>query len=119
MRQTFPAARRIDLLDEALYQSYLANVGLFAEELRSVPAGSTVCVDEMQRLPHLLNEVHRFIEDRRLRFILCGSSARKLKRKAPTCSPVGRCGASSIRFCPPSWAPISIWRRPSATEVCR
>jgi len=81
VRQSFPAARRIDLLDEALYQSYLANVGLFAEELRSVPAGSTVCVDEVQRLPHLLNEVHRFIEERQLRFILCGSSARKLKRE--------------------------------------
>lgn len=78
---TFPTARRIDLLDEALYQSYLANVGLFAEELRSVPAGSIVCVDEVQRLPQLLNEVHRFIEERRLRFILCGSSARRLRRE--------------------------------------
>lgn len=81
VRQTFPASRRIDLLDEAVYQSYLANVGLFAEELRSVPAGGVVCVDEVQRLPQLLNEVHRFIEERRLRFILCGSSARKLKRE--------------------------------------
>jgi predicted AAA+ superfamily ATPase len=39
-----------------------------------------VIVDEVQRLPVLLNEVHRFIEEKRLRFILCGSSARKLKR---------------------------------------
>ncbi len=37
-------------------------------------------IDEMQRLPGLLNEVHRFIEEKRLRFVLCGSSARKLKR---------------------------------------
>jgi len=37
-------------------------------------------VDEIQRLPNLLNEVHRFIEEKRLRFVLCGSSARKLKR---------------------------------------
>jgi len=81
VRQSFPNARRIDLLDEALYQSYLARIGLFADELRTVPAGATVCVDEVQRLPQLLNEVHRFIEDRRLRFILCGSSARKLKRE--------------------------------------
>lgn len=36
-------------------------------------------VDEIQRLPALLNEVHRFIEDRGLRFVLLGSSARKLK----------------------------------------
>ena len=39
-----------------------------------------MCVDEIQRIPSLLNEVHRFIEERRLRFVLCGSSARKLKR---------------------------------------
>jgi predicted AAA+ superfamily ATPase len=81
VRETFPTARRIDLLDEALYQSYLARIGLFADELRTLAAGSTVCVDEVQRLPQLLNEVHRFIEERRLRFILCGSSARKLKRE--------------------------------------
>jgi len=37
-------------------------------------------VDEVQRLPNLLNEVHRFIEDRRQRFILTGSSARKVRR---------------------------------------
>lgn len=36
-------------------------------------------VDEVQRLPALLNEVHRFIEERRLQFALLGSSARKLK----------------------------------------
>ena len=37
-------------------------------------------VDEIQRLPTLLNEVHRFIEERQLRFVLLGSSARKSKR---------------------------------------
>jgi predicted AAA+ superfamily ATPase len=79
LRAAFPQAHRIDLLDEALYQSYLADVGGFAGELRSLASGSTVVVDEVQRLPALLNEVHRHIEDRRLRFILCGSSARKLK----------------------------------------
>jgi predicted AAA+ superfamily ATPase len=76
-----PDAYRIDLLDEARYQSYLARVGRFADELRALPPRSTVVVDEVQRLPHLLNEVHRFIEDRRLRFVLCGSSARKLKQQ--------------------------------------
>ena len=75
----FPAAHRIDLLNEALYQSYLADVGRFAVDLAAVPPGATVVVDEVQRLPALLNEVHRHIEQRKLRFILCGSSARKLK----------------------------------------
>ena len=81
VRRIFKDVRRFDLLDEALYQSYLGDPTLFAGELRSLRPGNTVCVDEVQRLPSLLNEVHRFIEDRRLRFILCGSSARKLKRE--------------------------------------
>jgi len=79
LRTTFPKAHRIDLLDESLYQSYLADVREFAGELRTLAPGSLVLLDEVQRLPALLNEVHRHIEDRRLRFVLCGSSARKLK----------------------------------------
>jgi predicted AAA+ superfamily ATPase len=75
----FPAAHRIDLLNEGLYQSYLADVGRFAIDLGAVPPGTTVVVDEVQRMPALLNEVHRHVEERKLRFILCGSSARKLK----------------------------------------
>jgi predicted AAA+ superfamily ATPase len=76
-----PESHRIDLLDEDRFHSYLAAPGLFADELRALPPASTACVDEVQRLPSLLNEVHRFIEERRLRFVLCGSSARKLKRE--------------------------------------
>ena len=80
VRHEYPDAHRIDLLDEALYQGYLADAGRFAAELRTVAPGGRVFVDEIQRLPGLLNEVHRHIEERDLRFILTGSSARKLKR---------------------------------------
>src|SRR3990172_9150922 len=79
LRATFPNAHMFDLLDEALYQSLLADIGRFAGELRAVPKGTVVVVDEIQRIPPLLNEVHRYIEDRGLRFVLCGSSARRLK----------------------------------------
>ena len=79
-KAVLPTARRIDLLDEGLFQSYLRDPALFANELRTLPRGGTVVVDEIQRLPPLLNEVHRFIEDRGLRFVLLGSSARKLKQ---------------------------------------
>ena len=75
----FPNAHRFDLLDEALYQTWLADPSLFAAELRALPDGAWVVVDEVQRIPALLNDVHRFIEDGRLRFALLGSSARKLK----------------------------------------
>jgi predicted AAA+ superfamily ATPase len=80
LRAVYPKAHWIDLLSEEIYQRLLAQPGLFADELRALPPGKTVVVDEIQRLPNLLNEVHRFIEERKLRFILCGSSARKLKR---------------------------------------
>jgi predicted AAA+ superfamily ATPase len=39
-----------------------------------------VVIDEVQRLPEILNEVHRLIEERGIRFLLTGSSARKLRR---------------------------------------
>ena len=78
-RTQFPDALRIDLLDEARYQDYLVDPSLFAADLQTAPPGSWVVVDEIQRLPNLLNEVHRHIEDRRLNFALLGSSARKLK----------------------------------------
>ena len=79
IRQQLPAAHRFDLLDERLYHSFLADPGQFADELRTRAPGSWVVVDEVQRLPGLLNEVHRFIEDHGLRFALLGSSARKLR----------------------------------------
>jgi predicted AAA+ superfamily ATPase len=78
-KRMLPRARHFDLLDEGLYQELLADSSLFGAELRTVRNGSWVVVDEIQRIPNLLNEVHRFIEERRLRFALLGSSARKLK----------------------------------------
>lgn len=78
-RDHFPTALRLDLLDEGVFQPYLRDPRLFANELRRQPRGAWVVVDEVQRLPGLLNEVHRCIEELGLRFVLLGSSARKLK----------------------------------------
>lgn len=78
-RETFPDSHRFDLLDEGLFQSFLADPALFGAELRTLDPESWVVVDEVQRIPGLLNEVHRAIEELRLRFALLGSSARKLK----------------------------------------
>ncbi len=80
LRIAFPAAHVINLLAEDTYQRLLANPVLLAAELRAVPGDRWVVLDEIQRLPALLNEVHRFIEEKGLRFVLCGSSARKLKQ---------------------------------------
>ena len=78
-RQEFPDAPRINLLNEARDRDYLAAPSLFAADFQAAAPGSWVVVDEIQRLPNLLNEVHRHIEDRQLKFALLGSSARKLK----------------------------------------
>jgi predicted AAA+ superfamily ATPase len=78
-RQRFPDAHRIDLLDEGRHQALVADPGLLALELRSLPARRVVVLDEVQRVPALLNEVHRAIEETRRRFVLLGSSARRLK----------------------------------------
>ena len=75
----YKSATRFDLLNEGVYQRYLANASFFGEELARVKQGSWVVVDEVQRLPQLLNEVHRAIEERHLKFALLGSSARKLR----------------------------------------
>jgi predicted AAA+ superfamily ATPase len=75
----FREARRVNLLDEGVHHSFLADPSLFAAELGGLRRGHWVLVDEVQRIPSLLNEVHRLIEERGLRFALLGSSARKLK----------------------------------------
>lgn len=81
VHRALPRAHTVDLLDEGLYQSYLADAGAFGAELRTLTAGAWVVVDEVQRIPTLLNEVHRAMEQRGLRFALLGSSARKLKKE--------------------------------------
>jgi predicted AAA+ superfamily ATPase len=80
VRQQFPRAPFFDLLDHATYTQLLAAPDRLADRIPAGYAGWVV-VDEVQRVPELLNEVHRLIEARRLRFVLTGSSARKLRRR--------------------------------------
>jgi len=70
-------ARVYDLLDSGLYLTLSRDPGRLAQELG--PKDRVVVIDEIQRLPGLLNEVHRLIEQRGIRFLLTGSSARKLR----------------------------------------
>lgn len=80
LRHHYPSARWFDLLDDSHYFSLLREPETFGEELRTCSPGQWVCVDEIQRLPQLLNTVHRFHETGGLNFALTGSSARKLRR---------------------------------------
>ncbi|MBI3448660.1 MAG: ATP-binding protein [Acidobacteria bacterium] len=78
IRQTLPKVRVYDLLDSAVYLSLSHRPARIEEDLSR--EDEIVAIDEVQRLPELLNEVHRLIEKRRVRFLLTGSSARKLRR---------------------------------------
>lgn len=79
--QQFGNAITFDLLDGELKRRFRVRPSLLFELLQDKPEGTIVVIDEIPEVPELLNEVHRLIQQKRLRFILCGSSARKLKRK--------------------------------------
>ena len=70
-------ARVYNLLDNTLFLELNRNPGRLSEELTA--RDKIVVIDEIQRLPDLLNEAHRLIEERGVRFLLTGSSARKLR----------------------------------------
>lgn len=77
----FPNAVYIDLLDAKMRRRFRARPELLYEMLQDKQESSIVVIDEIPLVPELLNEVHRLIQQKNLRFVLCGSSARKLKRK--------------------------------------
>jgi len=79
VRQRFREAIYLDLLDSGLYTELLAAPERLEQRIPPAHRGWVV-IDEVQKLPQLLDEVHRLIENRRLKFALTGSSARKLKR---------------------------------------
>ena len=78
IRHTLKGIRVYDLLDSSVYLSLSQNPERLAQEISS--KDRVIVIDEIQRLPELLNEVHRLIEERNIRFLLTGSSARKLRR---------------------------------------
>ena len=81
LHQQFNKTIFIDLLDSSVKERFRRRPVLLYETLKEKPEGTLVIIDEIPEVPELLNEVHRLIVDRGLLFILCGSSARKLKRK--------------------------------------
>ena len=70
----------IDLLNDKLYRQLLARPESLAELIAN-DSSKTVVIDEIQRVPALLNEIHRQIESHSRIFIMTGSSVRKLKRE--------------------------------------
>lgn len=80
LKQLFPDAHYYDLLLSDEYARLRFRPALLREECEMLNEGELVIIDEVQKIPALLDEVHWLITERNLRFILCGSSARKLRR---------------------------------------
>lgn len=105
LRERFPDSVYVDLLDADTVLRLGARPTRLGEELQSVPEAvvQPVVIDEIQKAPGLLDEVHRLMETRGLSFVLCGSSARKLRRAG-----VNLLGGRAWRFemFPLTWAEI-------------
>ncbi len=82
LRQSYPDARWIDLLKNEEFRRYAARPELLRQEVEAGGPGQSgqIVIDEVQKVPGLLDEAHWLIENRGLHFALCGSSARKVKR---------------------------------------
>ena len=80
LKSLFPDARYYDLLKNEEFVRLNQHPEYLRQELSDHPQGELVIIDEVQKIPALLDEVHWLITNRNIRFILCGSSARKLKR---------------------------------------
>lgn len=80
VKKLFPNAIVYDLLKSDEYYRLMRRPQLLREELLSFDENTLVVIDEIQKIPALLDEVHWLIVNNGIRFILCGSSARKLKR---------------------------------------
>ena len=92
LKMLFPDKRIIDLLKSDEFERYNRRPALLREELSLLPVNELVIIDEIQKIPALLDEVHWLIINHNLRFILSGSSARKLRR-----SGVNLLGGRAIR----------------------
>lgn len=82
LRERFPKCIYYDLLEFDTMMRFRQRPSLLRDLLMDVPNESLVVIDEIQQVPELLNEIHLLISRKQLRFILCGSSARKLRRNS-------------------------------------
>ena len=80
LKECFKGEIYYDLLDPELRKFFKRNPNALKEALQDKPAGTLVIIDEIQKVPELLDIVHSLMVDKGLWFILSGSSARKLKK---------------------------------------
>ncbi len=83
LKEKFPNSLVYDFLKTDLFFEFSKNPSLLRERLLakdSITFKEPIILDEVQKIPQILDEVHWLIENKGLRFVLCGSSARKLKK---------------------------------------
>ena len=82
LREHYRGERWIDLLKSDEFRRYATRPELLRQELEAAGdgRGRQIVIDEIQKIPALLDEVHWLMENRGLHFALCGSSARKVRR---------------------------------------
>jgi len=83
LKETFPESIYYDFLKTDVALEFIKRPALLREQLMAKDEMSLkrpIIIDEVQKVPEVMDEVHWLIENKGLRFILCGSSARKLKR---------------------------------------
>ena len=80
LKERFKGKIYYDLLNPELRKFFKRNPNALKEALQDKPAGTLVIIDEIQKVPELLDIVHSLMVDNGLWFILSGSSARKLKK---------------------------------------
>lgn len=83
LKEKFPDGLFFDFLQNDLFLDLSKKPSLLREQLLAQEARAArhpIILDEVQKVPQILDEVHWLIENKRFQFILCGSSARKLKR---------------------------------------
>lgn len=81
LKTLLPDAVFYDLLKSDEYARLKLNPSLLRHELQGMPPGTVAVIDEVQKIPELLDEVHWLIVNKDIHFVLCGSSARKLRRQ--------------------------------------
>ncbi|MEI8321215.1 MAG: AAA family ATPase [Alphaproteobacteria bacterium] len=79
LKKSYPEALWIDLLQADIYQKYLLDPSKLRQELEAISPNPLVIIDEIQKVPALLDEIHWLIENKKIQFILCGSSSRRLR----------------------------------------
>ena len=94
LKTTYPGAMRIDLLKTDELMRYTQEPSLLRQEVLALAPGRMVVIDEIQKVPALLDEIHYLIQEQDRIFALCGSSARKIRRG----SKVNLLGGRALRY---------------------